>query len=480
VTFCICALALFRINIFRPAGPGGDLHQSSSIVARAGRRLLEPDCAHRHRRARNHTHFARTIRPGVIELSDKPRAQTTSMDNRRGDADPDVVRRPSMTRRMLLMLGGMLLLVTALAFGFYLHIQTLIASAPKPAPQTVSTTLAQMLEWQPQLTAIGTLVAVRGVDVTTEIAGQVREVAFTSGAEVKADEVLVQLNADADVAQLDSLQAVAELSATMLKRDQEQLAAKAVSQATVDTDLADLKSKRALVAQQKALVAKKTIRAPFAGRLGITTVNPGQYLNPGDMIVTLQTIDPIYINFSLPQNDIARLAAGQVVNLETDAFRGETFSGTISAINPKVDPATRNVLLQARIANPQQRLLPGMFARATVEVGEKQRHLTVPQTAITYNPYGSTVFILKPADEQATQPTSGEAKSGPAAAGLVAQQVFVTTGETRGDQVAILQGLEAGQEVVTSGQLKLKNGTSVVVDNSVQPADSPNPTPQEH
>ncbi|MEX8191219.1 efflux RND transporter periplasmic adaptor subunit [Comamonas guangdongensis] len=383
-----------------------------------------------------------------------------------------------MTKRMLIMIGGLLVLVAVLALGFFLHIRGLIASSPKPGPQTVSTIKAQTLEWQPQIASVGTLVAVRGVDVTTEIAGLVRSLHFRSGQDVKAGDLLVQLNADSDLAQLNSLQAAAELSALTLKRDQAQLAGQAISQAQVDNDLADLKSRRALVAQQQALVAKKTIRAPFSGRLGITTVNPGQYLNPGDTIVTLQTIDPIYANFSAPQKQIAGLSAGQVVNVATDAFADEVFAGKITSINPKVDPSTRNVLLQATIANPQLRLLPGMFARASVDVGEKQRHLTLPQTAITYNPYGATVFILKPAEAQPA-PGGKEEKSAPPAGALVAQQVFVTTGETRGDQVAILKGIEEGQEVVTSGQLKLKNGTPVVVDNKVQPANSANPSPQE-
>jgi membrane fusion protein (multidrug efflux system) len=315
----------------------------------------------------------------------------------------------------------------------------------------------------------------RGVDVTSEIAGLVRSVNFKSGQEVKAGVVLVQLNADSDIAQLQSLQAAAELSASVLERDKGQLAAQAISQAQVDADTADLKSKRALVAQQAALIAKKTIRAPFSGKLGITAVNPGQYLNPGDKIVTLQTIDPIYVDFYLPQKRVGGLSVGQVVNVSTDGFPDLAFPGKISAISPKVDSATRNVQIEATLANAKRQLLPGMFANANVDVGEKKRYLTLPQTAITYNPYGSTVFIVKPASAKAA---SGAAP-GAAPDGLVVQQVFVTTGETRGDQVAILTGLQEGQQVVTSGQVKLKNGTSVVIDNSVQPANSPNPTPQE-
>lgn len=380
-----------------------------------------------------------------------------------------------MTKRMLIMLGGVLVLIAALAFGFYLHIQQLIANSPKPAPQTVTTAVVSALEWQPQLSSVGTLTAVHGVDISSEVAGQVRKVNFKSGQDVKAGQVLLELNADSETAQLASLQAAAELAAITLKRDQAQLNVQGVSQAQVDSDAADVKSKNALVAQQQALVAKKIIRAPFAGRLGITTTNPGQYLNPGDKIVTLQAIDPIYVDFYLPQRQIGELSIGQLVNARSDSYEKILFRGKITAINPKVDSSTRNLQVQATLANPKHQLLPGMFANAMVDVGVKKRYLTLPQTAITYNPYGSTVFIVKPAEAKGT----GEAvpKSGN---GLEVQQAFVITGETRGDQVAITSGLEEGQTVVTSGQIKLKNGTSIVVDNSVQPANSPNPTPQEH
>jgi membrane fusion protein (multidrug efflux system) len=374
-----------------------------------------------------------------------------------------------MTKRMLIMLAAVLILVAALALGFYLHIQKLIASSPKPGAQTVSTVKAQSLEWQPQLAAVGTLAPVRGVDVTTEIAGLVRTVNFRSGQEVQAGQLLVQLNADSDLAQLASAQAAADLAEVVLKRDQAQLAAQAISQAQVDADMADVKVKRALVAQQKATVDKKTIRAPFSGRLGITALITGQYLNPGDKIVTLQTIHPIYADFFLPQQRVSELAVGQVVSLTNDAWPVQAFFGKITAISPKVDSATRNVQVQATVDNPKKQLLPGMFAAVNVNVGTKGRFLTLPQTAITYNAYGATVFVLKKADKPGADGKTA----------LEAQQVFVTTGETRGDQVAIIKGVEEGQEVVSSGQLKLKNGTPVVVDNTVQPANSANPKPQE-
>jgi membrane fusion protein (multidrug efflux system) len=374
-----------------------------------------------------------------------------------------------MTKRMLIMLGSVLLLIVALGLGFFLHIQKLIASAPKPGPQTVSTIKAELLEWQPQITAIGSLSPTKGVDISSEISGLVRSVNFHSGDEVQAGQVLIQLNADADNASWRAAVAAAELAEVVLKRDQAQLSVQAVSQAQVDNDTADLKSKRALADQQLATLEKKTIRAPFAGKLGITTIIPGQYLNPGDKIVPIQNINSLYVDFYLPEQKLSQLAKGQMVTLSSEAYPGKTFSAHITAINPKVDANLRNIQVQATMDNSSHQLLPGMFANVSVLIGAKKKYLTIPQTAITYNPYGSTVFIVKASDK--TDASGNKA--------LVAQQVFVTTGDTRGDQVAILKGLEAGQEVVTSGMIKLKNDTPLVIDNTVTPANSPNPTPQE-
>jgi membrane fusion protein, multidrug efflux system len=376
-----------------------------------------------------------------------------------------------MKKRMVIMLVAVAVLLGGIV-GFNLFkgymMQKYMASAPVPAA-TVSAMTADYQQWQPQLSAVGTLRAVRGVDVTTEIAGLVRSIEFKSGDEVKTGQVLAQLNADSDVAQLHALEAAADLASTVYERDKAQLAAEVISKAQVDTDAADLKSKRAQVAQQAALVEKKTIRAPFAGKLGITTVNPGQYLNAGDKVVTLQTIDPIYVDFNLPQAQLPQVSLGQKVSITTDAYKDATFEGKVNAINPRVDTNTRNVQIEATIPNPRRQLLPGMFATVKVNSGEEQRYLTLPQTAITYNPYGSTVFVVKPSDK----------KDDKGNATLTAQQVFVTPGPTRGDQVAILKGIDPGTQVVTSGQVKLKNGTPVVVNNAVQPSNSPNPRPQE-
>jgi membrane fusion protein (multidrug efflux system) len=396
-----------------------------------------------------------------------------------------------MTKRMIIMIVCVLLLIAALAFGKFLQIRQLIASAPKPGPQTVTSIEVQRQQWRPQLAAVGTLSPVRGADLSTEVAGLVRSVHFKSGQDIQAGALLVELNADSDIALLHALQAAADQAATVLKRDQAQLAAQAISQAQIDADVNDLKAKRAQVAQQAATVDKKSIRAPFSGRLGITTLNPGQYVNAGDKLVTLQTLDPIYVDFSLPQQQLAGLSAGQVVNLTVDTFPGQTYGGKINAINPKVDATTRNVQVEATLANPKRDLLPGMFANVKIDVGDTQQWLTVPQSAITYNPYGSTAFVIskgaaaKPgqpasAASAASAPSPAATASAPASGDqLTVHQVFVETGPTRGDQVAITKGLEAGQQIVTSGQIKLKNDTPVIINNSVQPANSPNPTPQE-
>jgi len=375
-----------------------------------------------------------------------------------------------MTKRMLIMLGCVVVLIAVIVLGFVLYVKKMIASAPKPFPQTVSTTKVVSVEWQPQLTAVGTVMPFRGVDVTSEVVGMVREINFMSGQQVKQNDVLFQLNADSDIAQLHALQANAELAATVLKRDEAQLAVEGVSQAQVDADRADLKSKLALASQQAALVEKKTIRAPFAGRLGITSVNRGQFINPGDKLVSLQTIDPIYVNFNLPQKQLAMLKVNQNLKISSDAFPNTLFAGKVNAINPLIDTSSRNVLVQAKLPNEKMLLLPGMFANVSLDVGEKGNFIILPQTAITYNPYGSTVFVVKQGD---TKDEKGKTI-------LTVNQVFVETGATRGDQVVISKGLTAGEEVVTSGQLKLKNGTNIVVDNSVVPANDPNPHPQEH
>ncbi len=373
-----------------------------------------------------------------------------------------------MKKRMLLMLIAVGLLFGGI-FGYKAFISQMIKKSMaggQAPPVTVATSKAAYLPWQPQLKSVGSLRAERGVDVTSEISGLVRTIHFKSGDKANAGQLLVQLNADSDVAQLHSLEAEADLADTVYERDKKQFAVQAVSQATLDADAADLKSKLAQVAQQAALVAKKSIRAPFAGRLGINSVNPGQYLNPGDKIVTLQSLDSLYLDFYLPQQELSRVSLGQKVIASTDSYPGRTFTGKITAVNPKVDPDTRNFQVEATFSNPRHELLPGMYATVQVNAGSQKRALTLPATAVTYNPYGETAFIVE---------QSGKGPAGKPV--LTARQTFITVGDTRGDQVEILKGIKEGDVVVTSGQLKLKNGSVVIINNQVQPSNEASPVP---
>jgi len=371
-------------------------------------------------------------------------------------------RKPRLWLRFLLLFIFLIVLIAAIAFGFYRHIQTLIASAPKPVPPTVTTIVAKNDDWQPQITSVGNLTAVQGVDVATQVGGIISEIPVKSGGTVQVNDELVQLDITPDKAQLASLQAAADLSSKTLKRDTDLLATKTTSQAVVDTDTADLKSKQALVDQAQALIDQKTIKAPFAGDLGIVQVNLGQYLSPGSVIATLQDLSSMNADFLVPQDKISNLAVGQNVNL-TLGNSDQTFAGKITVVQPKIDTTTRNVTVRATIANPEKKLVPGMFVNVAVDVGAPQKLLTLPVTAITFNSYGATVFVVGK-DDKGQQNV---------------KQVFVTTGQTRGDQVAVLKGVDEGQEVVTSGQLKLKSGATIKVDNSVQPPNDPNAKPQE-
>ena len=384
-------------------------------------------------------------------------------------SEPGAPRKRRLWRPMLIMIVVVLVIVAIIAGVKFVQISALIAQSKAPLPASVVTAMhVPYAEWQPGVTAVGSIKAVRGVDVTTEVGGIVRSIGFKPGQQVADQTLLVQLNADSDIAQLHSLEATADLAVIVLKRDKAQLAVNAVSQAQVDTDSADLKAKLAAAEQQRALVAKKSIRAPFAGRIGITAVNPGQYLNPGDKIATLQTFDPIYIDFTVPQTQLEQIAIGQKVAVTADGLADQTFSGRVSTIDTQFDPTTRNVTVEATVANPQQSLVPGMFARAIVDSGKPQRYLTVAQSSVTYNPYGTTVFIA----------TSSKNDKGEEV--LTAQQSFIKTGPTRGDQVAILEGVKEGDLLITSGQMKLKNGSPVQIDNSAAPLNDPAPTPQEH
>ncbi|MDX9744912.1 MAG: efflux RND transporter periplasmic adaptor subunit [Syntrophales bacterium] len=373
-----------------------------------------------------------------------------------------------MTKRMIIML----ILVTVTfggIFGYKAFTGYMMEKAMAtqgPPPQTVSAIKATTQAWQPRLQAVGTLKALRGADLAPEVSGIVSRIYFQSGEMVQAGALLLEMDAQSDIAKLKSFKATLELARKNYLRDQEQFKEQIVSQAVLDADLADLQRAEAQVSEQQALVDKKAIRAPFDGRLGIRMADLGQYLNPGMKIVTLQTLDPIYVDFFLPQKDINRITVGQQVEVRADAYPEHVFKGIISAIDPKVDTSTRNAAIRATVRNPKQQLLPGMFTTTLIETGKSERFITMPQTAVVYNPYGSVVYL---AVEKGKDP---EGKPN-----LVAMQRFVKTGETRGDQISILEGIEEGDLVVTSGQIKLRNGTPILINNKIHPTNDPAPTP---
>ncbi|MDB5395169.1 MAG: efflux transporter periplasmic adaptor subunit [Rhodospirillales bacterium] len=373
-----------------------------------------------------------------------------------------------LARRMIIMLvaaavvfGGVFGFI---AFGHYMR-DKFMHSMGIP-PQTVATMVAGSQEWQPRLQGVGSLRAVSGADLSAQVVGTVSAIHFESGADVTAGTLLVELASGDDVGKLLALKATAALAQITLDRDQRQLKVQGVSQQTVDADLQNLKNAQAQVVEQQATVDYKNIKAPFDGRLGIRQVDVGQYVAAGTPMVTLQALDPIYVDFYLPQQSIAQIKVGQKVNAKIDAYPGRAFPGEISAINPKIDNATRNVQIRATLKNADHALVPGMYATVEIDVGRPERHVTLPATAIAYNSYGSTVFLV---DDK------GKTDDGHPA--LVARQVFVTTGATRGDQVSILNGVKDGDTVVVAGQIKLRNGIPVVVDNTILPKFDANPVP---
>jgi membrane fusion protein (multidrug efflux system) len=373
-----------------------------------------------------------------------------------------------MIKRMLIML----VLVGAVLgglFGFKAFVGGKIKEAMAGManmPQTVSTVKAASSDWQPRIDAVGSLRAVRGADLSLEVAGVVEEIMFQSGDEVQAGQVLLRLRNEDEAARLQSLEATAQLAQITYDRDVKQLKAQAISQAVVDNDEANLRNAKAQVATQKAIVDKKTLRAPFAGKLGLRQVDLGQFLSAGTVIATLQSLDPIYVDFLLPQQAVAQVSVGQTVKAKVDAFPNREFAGKITAINPKIETASRNIQVRATLPNDDQKLLPGMFATVELETGAAQHLVTLPQTAVSYNPYGSLVYIV----DDRNKDSGGKPL-------LVARQVFVTTGATRGDQVAILKGVADGDLVATSGQIKLRNGVPLAVDNNIVPTNDAAPKP---
>jgi membrane fusion protein (multidrug efflux system) len=376
-------------------------------------------------------------------------------------------------RRWIVVLGGTVLAFIVIFFSNLQTTFTLLGPVfaffgwlPdfSPPPPVVSTIIAEVQPWQPNVEVVGSFSASQGADLAVEVSGIVAQVYFESGGEVSTGAPLIRLRTTDETARLHTLEANAELAAATHARNQRLLEIQGISTAELETSEAALKSAQAQVAEQRAIIEKKVVRAPFAGELGIRQVNVGQYLSPGSVIATLQALDPIHFDFYVPQQTLEQLKVGQSVSISVDGYSDAGFMGELATIDPKVDPATRNVAIRAVVANENHRLLPGMYATAEVETGEQLNYITVPQTAVTFNPYGNTVYRV----EEVTE--NGETH-------LIATQTFVTTGETRGDQVTILSGIDASQMIVSAGQFKLQNGATIEINNSVQPSNDPNPRP---
>jgi membrane fusion protein, multidrug efflux system len=373
-----------------------------------------------------------------------------------------------MKKRIFFTLVGLIVVVGILGGIKGLQINRMIAQGKQfaPPPETVTTAVAKTDAWESLLKSMGSLVAVQGVTVSAELTGKVVDIAFEPGTMVKQGDLLVQQDTTSEQAQLNAALATVSLTKINLDRANELLAKKAISRSEYDNADAQYKQAVAQADAIRTIIAKKTIRAPFAGQLGIRQINLGQILNEGQAIVSLQSLDPIYVNFLLPQQQLRLVDLGYAVRLGSDTLSGQVIEGKITAINPQVDRATRNIQIQATVANSKRYLRPGMFVDVTVVLPAQANVLTIPATAVLYAPYSDSVFVVeeKPA-EAGGQPHK------------VIRQQFVRLGEKRGDFITVSSGLKDGETIVSMGVFKLRNGQAVVVDNTLSPEFSLAPNP---
>jgi membrane fusion protein, multidrug efflux system len=379
-----------------------------------------------------------------------------------------------MAKRMILMLAVTAAIVAGLGFVKFKQIQIAIAqgAAFQPPPDAVTTIVATQETWPATFTAIGTMAAVHGVTVSADLPGTVDRIAFESGREVRQGDVLAQLDTRQERAQLAAVQAQQELARLNFERMQGLLKERVISQSEFDRATAEYRETDARVGEIRAAIDRKTIRAPFTGLLGIRQVNLGQYLAGGDPLVGLQSLNPIYVNFGIPQQDSAQIHVGRDVRVTPPAgsqvaAAAAVLPGRVTAIDSVVDEKTRNVQVQATLANPGGRLRPGMFVQAEVAIGASRTVVSLPASAISYAPFGDSVFVVTELKDPAGKSYRG------------VRQQFVKVGAARGDQIAILSGVKPGEEVVTSGVFKLRNGAAVQINNSVRPSNNPAPKPQE-
>jgi membrane fusion protein (multidrug efflux system) len=374
-----------------------------------------------------------------------------------------------MAKRMILMLIITAAAIGGLGFVKFRQIEEAMAQAAayQTPPEAVTTIVAKTERWPATLNAIGTAAAVQGVLISADLPGIVDRIAFESGAAVGENDILVELDTRQEYAQLAAIEATRDLALLNFERMHNLVNEGAITRAEYDRAAAEQKQTAAQVEEVRAMIARKTIRAPFSGVLGIRQANLGQYLSPGQPVVSLQSLDPIYVNFSVPQQEAGKVALGRSVRVTLEDEKSAAFPGQITAINAVVDEATRNLQVQATLSNRQAVLRPGMFVQTEVLLGTSTSAVTLPATAISYAPYGDSVFVVTELKDANGQPYKG------------VRQQFVRLGPSRGDQIAVLSGVSVGEEVVTSGVFKLRNGAAVFIDNSTQPGNAPAPNPEE-
>lgn len=374
-----------------------------------------------------------------------------------------------MIKRMILMLLAVAVFLGAIGFFKFRQVKEAMAQGAsfQPPPEAVTTVVARQDEWSSSVSSIGTVTAVQGVTVSADLPGIVEKISFDSGRMVRKGDLLVKLDTSQEEAQLAAAEAQRNLTRLNLERMKGLHQSGVISQSEYDRSMAEAQQSDARVGEIRATIERKTIRAPFSGLLGIRQVNLGQFLNSGDPIVPLQSLRPVYVSFAVPQREMGRLRPGTAVELKPEGGSEVLAAGRITAVDSVVDPATRNVQIQATFDNADGRLRPGMFVEAQVVMGASQVVVALPASAISYAPYGDSVFIV----EDVKGP-DGKTFRG-------VRQQFVKLGGARGDQVAVVSGLKPGEEVVTSGVFKLRNGAAVQVNNQIQPANSPTPRPED-
>lgn len=374
-----------------------------------------------------------------------------------------------MAKRMLLMLAVVVAVIASLGYFKTKQIQAAIkAHTFTPPPEAITTVVARQDTWPSTMSVVGTTVAVHGVTVSADLPGTVSQISFESGRTVQTGEVLAELDTRQERAQLAAQEAQRDLAKINHARMQQLVNEGVISRQDYDKAMAEQKQTEANVAEIRATIARKTIRAPFSGVLGIRQANLGQYLSAGSPIVPLQSLDPIYVDFSVPQQVLAQMKPGHVIHFSTDNLPGQDFSGRINAVDSVVDPATRNVQVQATVRNPGAKLRPGMFVQVAVGVGDQQSVIPLPASAISYAPFGDSVYVVT----DLTGPDGKKYRG--------VQQQFVKVQGARGDQVGVISGIKPGDEIVTSGVFKLRNGAAVAVNNKVQPGNDPAPKPEDN